>query len=110
MNTYRYTDKEYKADTTSTYCNLSQLPPSGYVSSNVQGKREYLNTGINIWYDENANGKDVVLSIGEWFIKQNVREHGSSYARLRFALESGYPGTVKGVWSPDSVGTGRYAN
>lgn len=110
MDTYVNTEARQKTDTTSTYVYLTQVPQAGYIRCQVQGQREYNNSGMMIWYNETVGGGNVNLTNGEWFIRQNVYEHGGRMARLTFSLYAGEPGKVIGRWSPDSVGTGRYAN
>lgn len=110
MDTYVSTDGRQKTDTSSTYVYLTQVPQAGYIRCQVQGEREYNNSGMLIWYNETVGTNNVNLTTGEWFIRQNVYEHGGRNARLSFSLYAGNPGRVIGRWSPDSVGSGRYAN
>lgn len=106
-----YTSGRQKTDTSSTYVCLTSVPQAGRVKCQVQGEREYNNTGMMIWYNENVGGEDVVITGGKWFIRQNVYEDGARVARLRFQLYAANPGKVVGQWSPDSVaGSGSYAN
>lgn len=105
---YGYTEGRAKRDATSTYVKLTTTPPVGRVRCMVQGDNEKL--GTMIWYNRNIGGKEVILTNGEWQIKQTVYESGDSNARLRFQLYAGNPGKAIGVWSPDSVGSYQLAN
>lgn len=51
------------------------------------------------------NGRAVV-TVGEYFITNYVKENGKNYCRLYItAAYSGTSGYVTGEWSPDSVGS-----
>lgn len=110
IDSYGYTEGRAKFDTSATYVYLTSVPQVGRVRCMVQGDAEYANTGTLIWYNKNIGGQDVILTNGQWLIRQTVKESGCSNARLRFALYAGNPGTLTGWWSPDSVGSYQYAN
>ena len=110
VNTGGYTDAQGKYDATSTYVNLTSTPQTGRVTCMVEGDKPYNNTSIRTWVPENVGGKAVVLTNGEWLIRQYVYEDNCNNARLHFTLYAGNPGWARGWWSPDSVGSYTYAN
>lgn len=85
-----------KEDTTSTYVKAIQVP-GGFVDCKVYGLRS------SGWYNETIGGK-VRLYKGAWFIKQYVKEHGGSKAKLHF-VKGTANGSLEGYWSPDSIGS-----
>ncbi|MBU5595003.1 hypothetical protein KQI76_07475 [Amphibacillus sp. MSJ-3] len=91
-----------KKNTTSTYVNIEQLP-SAYINLQVQGFRPTSGSGTNVWKNETIGGRQTA-GRGQWLVRQLVYENGGRSARLRFDRHGG-TGTVKGKWSPDSVGT-----
>ena len=48
MDTYVSTEGRQKTDTSSTYVYLTQVPQAGYIRCQVQGEREYNNSGMLI--------------------------------------------------------------
>ncbi|MCZ0703979.1 hypothetical protein J2T56_002214 [Natronobacillus azotifigens] len=96
-----------KQNSTSTYVNLSAVP-TGFINLDVQGFRPISSTGTNQWRNETIGGT-VTVSTGQWLVRQLVFEHGGRSARLRFSRYGGN-GAIAGEWSPDSVGSYRYAN
>lgn len=102
-NTPVYTTGQTKEDYSSTYVNLKKAT-NGTIWCDVQGNR-----GTSTWYRETVGGKHIALTVGQWKVRQNVKENGGTKARLKF--ERYYSdGELSGVWSPDCVGSYPVAN
>ena len=75
-------------------------------------------SGFNLWV-RSLNSSNVnctyksyaIVKPGEWFIWNTVKESGYSSCKLDITTAtSGTTGTLRGVWSPDSVGSYPAAN
>ncbi|UJW58017.1 hypothetical protein HXZ66_11680 [Bacillus sp. A116_S68] len=101
-NNYGTTGSRAKQNTTSTYVKIDQVP-AAFIYLHVQGFRPSSTTGSNYWANETVGGRQTATP-GQWLVRQMVYENGGRSARLRFQRYSA-SGTVKGVWSPDSIGS-----
>ncbi len=75
-------------------------------------------SGFNLWVrslsstDVNCTTNNrAIVQTGEWFIWNSVKEDGYSWCKLDITTAtSGTKGILRGVWSPDSVGSYPVAN
>lgn len=96
-----YIKPRLKQDASSTYiyCQPANIPGS-FVLVAVMGSDSTSDYGTNV----TAKVANARYEGGQRFIKQYVYERGYTYARLRFNRGDA-SGDIKGVWSPDSVGS-----
>lgn len=70
-------------------------------------------SGVNLWVvsyapdgSDQTRGGHAIVPTGEYFVTNFVKEHGYPKCRLNVSTStSGTTGTLKGAWSPDSVGS-----
>ena len=70
------------------------------------------NSGFDLWVrslsssNVNCTLRDhAIVKGGEWFIYNKVKENGYSSCKLDITTaRAGVSGTLRGLWSPDSVG------
>ena len=98
----QYTEARAKQDSSSTYIKLSSSPP-GAAYFSAYGYIPSGSTGTNVWTNETVGSTKVKITKGEWFLRQNVYEHGGRSEKLLIARYQS-DGMVSGKWSPDSVG------
>ena len=107
----KYTDPEYKADTSPCYARVDQVTYSSkYILVSACGCTNGGGNKTNLTVNgDGVSVSQVTLYLNdERLIRSDINEAGFSYATLGFFSPAG-SNWIKGVWSPDSIGSYPYA-